>query len=256
MKLNIFNLLELHIKKVRKKSTKDDWYKADYIQFVKIIGDNTDFPITPNYPCLNDKDVDSGVAKGAYFHQDMFVAKQIYINTPKKHVDIGSRIDGFIAHVAVFRPVEIFDIRSLDSKVENISFIQADLMSADFSYINYCDSISSLHALEHFGLGRYGDQLDPIGHLKGFENITKMLKQGGTFYFSVPMGVQRIEFNAHRIFNLHYLLNWVSKDFTIVSFSYINDLGDFYENIELTEQAISSTFNCNHGCAVFVLSKK
>jgi hypothetical protein len=31
----------------------------------------------------------------------------------------------------------------------------------------YCDSLSCLHALEHFGLGRYGDPIDPRGHEKG-----------------------------------------------------------------------------------------
>jgi hypothetical protein len=31
--------------------------------------------------------------------------------------------------------------------------------------INCCDSISSLHAIEHFGLGRYGDTIDVNGHL-------------------------------------------------------------------------------------------
>lgn len=66
--------------------------------------------------------------------------------------------------------------------------------------VNYCDSISSLHAIEHFGLGRYGDPIDYFGYLKALQNIAKIVKTGGTFYFSVPIGPQRIEFNAHRVF--------------------------------------------------------
>ena len=50
-----------------------------------------------------------------------------------------------------------------------------------------CDSISCLHALEHFGLGRYNDPLDPNGHLKGFNNMVKMLKRGGKLYISFPI---------------------------------------------------------------------
>jgi len=43
-------------------------------------------------------------ASGHYFHQDLLVAGKIFKNNPIKHVDIGSRMDGFIAHVASFRP--------------------------------------------------------------------------------------------------------------------------------------------------------
>jgi hypothetical protein len=57
--------------------------------------------------------------------------------------------------VASFRPIEVFDIRKNYNQVQNITFIQGDLMQLDSKYENYCDSISSLHAIEHFGLGRY-----------------------------------------------------------------------------------------------------
>jgi len=256
MKINLFNLCDVHVKKHRKEILVDDWYHKDYEEFKRLSGESSEFSISDNYPCLKDKVDESGTISGAYFHQDLFVAKQIYRNNPQKHLDIGSRIDGFVAHVAVFRQIEIIDIRELNSKVENISYKQADLTSDDLNYNDYCDSISSLHALEHFGLGRYGDNIDPQGHIKGFRNITKLLKKGGLFYFSVPMGLQRIEFNAHRIFSLKYLVEWVSKDFNINSFSYVDDNGDFHENVQLTNELINSSYNCNHGCAIFILLKK
>jgi SAM-dependent methyltransferase len=220
------------------------------------MGDDTTFPINDSYPCLDDRLDSSGVANGPYFHQDLYVAKQIFLQNPSKHVDIGSRIDGFVAHVAVFKKIEVIDIRHLESKVGNIEFKQADLMTDISKYENYCNSVSSLHVIEHFGLGRYGDTLDPMGHKRGFENIAKILKKGGIFYFSVPMGVQRIEFNAHRIFNLKYLIDWVGKDFEIQTISYVDDHGDFHEDIKPTENDIKSSFNCNHGCAIFILVKK
>ncbi len=64
-------------------------------------------------------------------------------------MDVGSRTDGFVAHVAVFREIEILDIREQKSKVKNISFRKADLMELQAELRNYCDSISSLHAIEH-----------------------------------------------------------------------------------------------------------
>ena len=236
------------------------WYKSDYISFVNKMGDAKGlFPISKNMPCLNDKSEDAGSVNSHYFIQDLYVAQKVSQNNPKKHVDVGSRIDGFVAHVASFREIELIDVRKMESHIPNVIFKQADLMDETKVPKEYCDSVSSLHALEHFGLGRYGDPIDPDGHLKGFNNITKMLKTGGVFYFSVPMGRQRIDFNAHRVFGMPYLLNMVSKDFDIISFSYIDDKGIFHEDIEfsmVSDNHIQSSFDCEYGCAIFVLKKK
>ena len=232
------------------------WYKEDYQRFKSLIGENFDFPIKDSMPCLTDKDESAGTLDVHYFQQDLLVAQKIFVNNPLKHVDIGSRIDGFVAHVASFREIELLDIRKMDSNIPNVRFTQADLMDDSKIPVDYCDSISCLHALEHFGLGRYGDPIDPYGHLKGFRNITRILKSGGTFYFSVPMGIQRIEFNAHRVFGLPYLFKMINADYDIQSFSYINDNGDVYRNIKLSEELIQNSCGCNYGCAIFELKKR
>lgn len=183
--------------------------------------------------------------------QDKFIYKN-----PLKHLDIGSRTDGFIAHVASFREIELIDIRNINSEVKNITFRQANLMELPRDLIEYCDSISSLHVVEHFGLGRYGDPIDYFGYLKAIRNISKILTKGGTFYFSVPIGPQRIEFNAHRVFSVEYLVEILSESYTIGSFSYMTDNGDFFEDVELTEENIKSNFSCYHGCGIFILKKK
>jgi SAM-dependent methyltransferase len=184
------------------------------------------------------------------------VATQIFKHAPVKHVDIGSRTDGFVAHVAVFREIEIFDIREQTKKVKNILFNKADLTQLPENLKNYCDSISSLHAIEHFGLGRYNDTIDYYGYLKAIANIVEILQQGGRFYFSVPIGKQRIEFNAHRVFSVSYLIELLANNFEINRFSYINDAGDFFESVELTEDAIKNNLGCWYGCGIFELTKK
>ena len=78
------------------------------------------FRVGKIYPCLGNKYSESGTAKGHYFHQDLLVSRRIFTNKPKLHVDVGSRIDGFVAHVASFRDIEVFDIRSLASNIPNI----------------------------------------------------------------------------------------------------------------------------------------
>jgi len=198
----------------------------------------------------------SGVASGHYFHQDLLVAQRIFQNRPQHHVDVGSRVDGFVAHVAVFRRIEVLDIRGQRSQIPNITFTQADIMSDDFPLQDYSDSISCLHAIEHFGLGRYGDTLDTSGHLRGMTNIYRCLKPGGTLYLSTPIGPQRIEFNAHRVFSLQYLLNWIKPLFTIKTFSLVNDSGDLISPLELSGTNIDTNFGCQFGCGIFELEKK
>lgn len=230
-------------------------YFNDYFCFRKQMKKNGDFKFGKPYPILDDKSTTSGTMKGHYFHQDLLIARKIFYNNPIKHIDIGSRIDGFVAHVAVFREIEIFDIRQQESNVKNIVYRQANLMDMQDEMKEYCDSVSSLHAIEHFGLGRYGDPIDADGHLKAISNIYMILKEGGKFYFSVPIGRQRIEFNAHRVFSLVYLLQILNKNFILNCFSYVDDKGNLFENIELTKDSVSENFNCNYGCGIFELTK-
>lgn len=155
-------------------------------------------------PCLHDWYEEGGSTKNEYFWQDLIVARKIFEAKPKKHVDIGSRVDGFVAHVASFREVEVIDVRPITSQIPGISFIVADLMKAiamPGAEGGYCDSLSCLHAIEHFGLGRYGDPIDPQGYERGIRNMALLLKPEGTFYLSTPIGLERVEFNANRVFD-------------------------------------------------------
>jgi hypothetical protein len=213
------------------------------------------FPFGRTYPCLEDRRQESGVATGHYFHQDLLVAGRIFANRPARHVDIGSRIDGLVAHVASFREIEVLDIRELTSPAPNILFRRADLMDPDFALQDYCDSVSCLHALEHFGLGRYGDRLDYRGHLLGWENIRKMLKKSGKLYFSVPIGKQRIEFNAHRVFSVATLLSMIDGRYRLDAFSLVDDAGDLKRDPAMTPEAIRGDFGCHYGCGIFELTK-
>ena len=215
----------------------------------------SDFPFGNLYPCLNEAESESGVASGHYFHQDLLVAGLVFKNNPVKHVDIGSRVDGFVAHVASFREIEVFDIRELSNTIQNIKFRRFNLIDKNFGLQNYCDSLSCLHALEHFGLGRYGDDINYEGHLIGWDNIYKTLKKGGKLYFSVPVGPQRIEFNAHRVFSIRYLLDLIGDRYKIDSFSYVDDKGDLHCNVSLEKSRINNNFSCNYGCGIFELSK-
>lgn len=231
-------------------------YYKDLKKYKSQVGDDKTFPMSKHRPILTDASSDAGSMTGHYFHQDLYVARRIFEVSPDRHLDIGSRIDGFVAHVAAFRRIEVIDIRPMVSKVDNIGFQQADMMLLPPNLQSCTDSLSSLHAIEHFGLGRYGDPIDHLGYLKAIENSVDILKPGGTFYFSVPMGPQRVEFNAQRIFSMSYLLQILTKNYEVARFSYVDDIGDFHEDVEITPARIKDNFGCFFGCGIFELIKK
>lgn len=161
-------------------------------------------------PCLHDRYEEGGATKSEYFWQDLLVARAIHLAKPIKHVDIGSRVDGFVAHVASFRDIEVIDVRSISTAVPGVVFRQADLMNPAPLLTDtrggYCDSLSCLHALEHFGLGRYGDPINPQGYQCGIDNMAQLLQPGGIFYLSTPIGQERVEFNANWVFDPRSIL--------------------------------------------------
>lgn len=181
-------------------------FLRDWVKFKKGYSGRLSFK-----PCLHDRYEEGGAAKSEYFWQDLLVARWVNEGRPECHVDVGSRVDGFVAHVASFRQIEVFDVRPITSQVPGIVFKQADLMNPDsvrscVGEEGYCDSLSCLHAIEHFGLGRYGDPIDPHGYEQGIANLTQLLKPGGTLYLSTPIGQERVEFNAHRVFDPRSIL--------------------------------------------------
>jgi SAM-dependent methyltransferase len=215
------------------------------------------FPFGKLYPCLEDRYLESGSAKGHYFHQDLLVARRIHSNGPSVHLDVGSRIDGFVAHVASFRSIVVLDIRPLSSTIPNLRFMQADLMKpVPVELVDFCDSVSCLHAMEHFGLGRYGDSINYDGYLIGLENLHRILKSEGKLYFSVPIGPQRIEFDAHRVFSVRYLIECFSGRYQTDRFSFVDDLGELHEDVALTDADVENNFGCHFGCGILEMTKR
>lgn len=221
-------------------------YLLDYLKFNKL------GKVDVIYPVLGEHKERSSKVIKHYFNQDLLVASYIYRKNPKKHVDVGSRVDGFVANVASFRKIEVLDIRDNNFQFKNIIFKKRDITKVDKSLTNYCDSLSCLHTLEHFGLGRYGDELDPYGHIKGFKNLVKILKPGGTLYISFPISENNTTyFNSERSFNPKEILNW-SNQLKLVKMDIIDDSEKIFLNVNLYK------FNkkISYGCGIYTFRKK
>lgn len=209
--------------------------------------------ITRSRMMLRDYSRRAGTANGHYFHQDLLVAGFVSKRNPKRHIDVASRVDGFVAHVASFREIEVVDIRPLEkSEHENIKFVQADVMNPQ--ELGETDSLSCLHALEHFGLGRYADPIDVSGHIKGAGQLAGMLASGGTMYISVPIGMNdEVHFNAHRVFHPQSILAIpsIAEQMKMTRFDYVDDSGRLHLDVAV-EDAIGRT---KYGCGIYTFQK-
>jgi hypothetical protein len=182
------------------------------------------------YPILHETNLSAGAVVEHYFHQDLWAAKRIYSLRPAGHVDIGSRVDGFVAHLLVFMPVTLVDIRPVRAVIPGLTFVQSDATRLDGFEDNSVSSISSLHAAEHFGLGRYGDEIDPDACFSFMRSLQRVLAPRGRLYFSVPIGRERVELNAHRVSSTDTIFKTFSE-LELLSFSFVDDQGCLHESV-------------------------
>ncbi len=145
----------------------------------------------------------------------------------------------------------MIDIRPMSGAVRNVRFIRADLMQGAPGLAQCTDSLSCLHALEHFGLGRYGDPIDPDGHLRGFRALIGMLQPAAVFYLSFPIGLPVVEFNAHRVFDAREVLRWPgSEQLRLSRFDYVDDAGELHEDVP-PDQIGARCAGLVHGCGIY-----
>ena len=201
------------------------------------------------YPMLADRGQESAAIRDHYFWQDLWAARKIYAAAPNEHFDIGSRVDGFILALLAFRQVTVIDIRPLPVPVTGLRFVRADASSLDQFPDGSVESISSLHAVEHFGLGRYGDPLDPAGSMRAMKELARVCRRGGRVYFSVPVGRQRTCFNAHRVFSPDAVVD-AFGDLDLVSFAGFND-GEFVASAAPRDFA-----SANYACGMFEFTRR
>ncbi|MFA5754591.1 MAG: DUF268 domain-containing protein [Patescibacteria group bacterium] len=97
--------------------------------------------------------------------------------------------------------------------------------SVDLNRLPFSDnsvaSLSCMHTVEHIGLGRYGDKIDPRGDLKAMAELARVLAPGGNLLLAVPVGQPRICFNAHRIYSFEQIVSsfptLALREFTLIS---------------------------------------
>ena len=199
------------------------------------------------YPCLKDKTL-STPFDHHYTYHPAWAARILAQTKPAYHVDISS-ILSFSTIVSAFVPVRVYDYRPADLNLTNLESGFADLKQLIFQD-NSIPSLSCLHTIEHIGLGRYGDEIDPQGDLKSITELKRVLMPGGDLLFVTPVGKPKIEFNAHRIYSYEQIIEYFSP-FSLKEFSLIPDAGGIIINADpvlVKEQ--------EYGCGCFWFKKQ
>lgn len=194
----------------------------DYRHYRKMsVNDNPRFDIKfkNRYPCLTDK-TNSTEFDGHYVYHTAWAARVLSRMKPEKHIDISSYLY-FNAIVSAFIPIEFYDYRPANLLLSNLQSKKADLLALPFKDKSI-ESISCMHTVEHIGLGRYGDPLNPDGDLIAIAELKRVLAMGGSLLFVVPIGKPKIMFNAHRIYSYEQISSYFS-DLTLVEFTLIPD---------------------------------
>lgn len=196
-----------------------NWFFSDYRKY-KAINTNTHFSFKTEdlFPRIYDKTATHSLDP-VYFYQDNWCARKVVENKPRRHYDIGSKVE-MVAFIAQIVPTTMIDIRPLSLPLDGLSFIEGDVTKLPFKD-NEIESLSSICVLEHIGLGRYGDPLDPFGSEKAIAEVKRVLAMGGSLYISLPIDSEnRTYFNAHRAFTREYIVELFSP-LVIVEEKYI-----------------------------------
>jgi SAM-dependent methyltransferase len=221
------------------------WFIRDWVRFKrlapkeKIAGINL-FPILDEKVSLTPFDAH-------YFYQEIWAMKHILREKPYKHVDLASTYN-FAGYLSLFLPVDFVDLRPTTAHLPHLRVIRANILRLPYKSSSL-PSLSSLHVIEHIGLGRYGDNVDPNGTKKAIKEMVRVVKPGGYIYLSLPIGKYRLCFNAHRIHPPEMIIKEF-KACRLLEFSAVDDEGNLYERANWRKFS-----NLHYGCGLFIFRK-
>jgi SAM-dependent methyltransferase len=202
-------------------------------------------------PCLDDRTPGTGFDRHYVYHT-AWAMRVLARLRPAEHVDVASSLY-FAALASAIVPVRYYEYRPVDLHLPGLTCGQADLLRLPFTDGSVA-SLSCMHVIEHVGLGRYGDGLDPDGDLKAMAELRRVLAPGGNLLFVAPVGRPRVQFNAHRIYAFEQVTR-AFKGLDLVEFALVPDRqnGSGLIAAATKQQADAQRYGC--GCFWFRRTK-
>lgn len=205
-------------------------YFSDWRTYSRLFGAER-IHLIDTSPQLHDRTTTTQIDYHYYFANG-WAMRRILIQRPRRHVDIGSQ-PIFANLLAATLPVIFVDYRPVKEILPGMNSVGASMLELPFADKSI-GSISCLHVIEHIGLGRYGDPLDPEGTRKSFLELLRILAPGGNLYLALPIGRPRLCFNAHRIHTAEKICQYC-EGLELKEFSGVHDHGTFVERVNLSE---------------------
>lgn len=225
-------------------------FNKEFEVFKKTNGQRFSVKNKDKHPCLNDNGKATSFDKHYVYHT-AWAARKLKDISPKQHTDISS-FTYFSTLVSAFIPTKFYEYNPAEIDLDNLTHEHADITNLPFED-NSIESLSSMHVVEHIGLGRYGDLLDVDGDLKAISELKRVLAVDGYLLFVVPIGgIAKIEFNAHRIYNFEQVISYF-QGFDLIEFSLIPDRLDKGIIINATKEQSDKQ---KYGCGCFLFRKK
>jgi hypothetical protein len=200
-----------------------------------------------DYPQLHDRTADSAF-DAHYTHQDAWAARKVHALSPVEHVDVGSRIT-FVIGLAAFVPVTFIDLRPLRAEIPNVTSRAGSVLALSYDDASVA-SLSCLHVIEHIGLGRYGDELNPAGTAEAAAELARVVAPGGQLLVGLPVGRPRTAFNAHRIHDPEHVVE-LFEPLELAEFSGVDDAGVFHAEMRPADLAGSEW-----GCGLYRFTRR
>ena len=221
-------------------------YFRDWRRYSKMLPPAERPKLKDSFPCLTDW-VPSTPFDPHYFHQGAWLARRLREGYCARHVDVGSSVM-MVSVLSAHVPTVFVDYRPLRVELPNLVSLAGNILQLPFAD-NTIASLSSLHVIEHIGLGRYGDPLDPQGSAKAARELSRVLAPGGALYVSVPTGRDCVCFNGHRIFSPH-ALKAMFGGLACTAFALVDDAGKFHP---AGDEAVAAQLE--YGCGMYVFTK-
>jgi SAM-dependent methyltransferase len=171
------------------------------------------------YPCLDERTTNT-VFDTHYIYHTAWAARVLRRIAPAVHTDISSSLY-FPAIVSAFVPVRFFDYRPPRLYLDSLEVDRANLNALPFP-TDSVESLSCMHVVEHVGLGRYGDPIDPRGDVQAMGELARVVARGGSLLFVIPVGQPRIQYNAHRVYSYEQIVSTFAP-LELVEFALIPD---------------------------------
>lgn len=203
-----------------------------------------------HYPCLDDRAATTPF-DAHYTYHTAWAARVIAQLRPERHVDIASSLM-FVVAISAFVPVDFYDFRPANLRLSGLESRSADLTKLPFSDRSI-PSLSCMHVVEHVGLGRYGDPLDPVADVTAMRELQRVVAPGGSLLFVVPVGRPRICYNAHRIYGYNQIVDNFSE-LTLRQFALITDRGD--QDGLILDAPADLVAKQKYGCGCFWLERQ